>query len=239
MSGERFVGDFLMKGLCLVLFAVLSLTGCAELYKAAYPYEYQKQQEQIAVDKSKAEKAKCEQQYSQSDAFAPIRPMIPYRAEEATFAQLANNSKATKKEKPAIEALDALSQKCFQGYMIYFKEFNSGWRVNLAEAYQQNQRVLLLRLWEGGLTYGQYAEQRLKLKQVRDQILEEELQKRRQGMADDLLMLQALGAFNSPKVAAPAVQPQRPFNAPGTVVNPIQTNCSSMGGTVNCQTFSQ
>lgn len=227
-----------MKKLLIVPLAILSLTSCAELYKAAYPYEYQKEQEQLALDKANSEKAKCEQQYAQSDEFASIRAMIPYKAEAATFAQLANSAKPNKKEKPALEALDALSQRCFQNYMVYFKEFNSGWRVNLAEAYQQNQRVLLLRLWEGGLTYGQYAEQRLKLKQVRDQILEEELQKRRQGMADDLLMLQALGAFNSQKVTAPAVRPQRPFNAPGTSVNPIQTNCTNVGGSVNCQTYS-
>lgn len=228
-----------MKKLLIVPLAILSLTGCAELYKAAYPYEYQKQQEQIAVDKAKAERAKCEQQYADSDEFVLIRPMIPYKAEDATFAQLSNKSKPNKKEKAALEAFDALTQKCFLGYMVYFKEFNSGWRVSLAEAYQQNQRVLLLRLWEGELTYGQYAEQRIKLKQAKDQIQEEELQRRRKDMADDLLMLQALGAVNAPRAAAPVVQPQRPFNAPGTAVNPIQTNCSSMGGTVNCQTFSQ
>lgn len=229
-----------MKKLIFLLF-LSGLAGCAELYKAAYPYDYQKQQEQKALDAANFEKLKCEQRYAQDQAFDPIRQLMPYKPDEATFAQLSNSSKPTKKEKIAIEALDEMSQSCFKNYMTYYKEFNANWRSSLAEAYQQNQRELLLRLWEGKLTYGQYGEQRIKLLQLRNKIQDEEFQKHRQGMADDLLMMQAMGVFSAPKAVpstAPVQQPQRPFNAPGTAVNPIQTNCNSMGATVNCQTYS-
>ena len=222
----------------ICLFLSLSLTGCAELYKAAYPHEYQKQQEMLALDQAKAGERECERLYAEADEFSAIRPMISYKPEDASFAQLSNSSKPTKKEKTQLEAFDAMSQRCFSAYMTFFKEFNPKWRINLAEAYQQNQRGLLLQLWSGKLTYGQYGEKRIKLQQLRNQIVEEEQQKRRAGMANDLLMMQAMGAFSAPSAATPVVSPQRPFNTPGTPINPIQTKCTGVGGSVNCQTYS-
>lgn len=221
------------KFVCLML--AVATTGCINSYR------YQEEQEQKALDQANLEKLKCMQHYEEGLEFALIRPMIPYNPENATFAQLSSKAKPTKAEKVAIEGLDSFSQQCYKTYMFYYKAYNpSKWRYSLAEAYQQNQRELLLRLYDGQLSYGEYATQRIKLLQKRNEIEEEESRKRRQGMINDLLMLQAVGAFSAPVPVAPApVAPAaRPFNAPGTVVNPIQTNCSSMGGSVNCQTFS-
>lgn len=221
-----------MKLLLLVFMGVL-LNGCMT------PYQIQEQQEEKARAQAAEEQLKCEQNYATSLELAPIREMIPYKPEDATFTQLSNGKKPNKKEKVSLESLDAFSQQCFKTYMFFYKQYAAVWAVNLAEAYQQNQRELLVQLWDGRLTYGQFGEKRIKLQQIRNQILEEERQKRRSGMINDLMMMQALGAFNVPKPVVPAIQPQRPFNAPGTSVNPIQTNCTNVGGSVNCQTFSQ
>lgn len=230
-----------MKRIQLISFVILFLTGCADFYKTVNPVGYQLEQEEKALEQAKVEKLRCQNQYEETLEFSLIRPLMPYKPDDATFAQLSNKSKPSKAEKIAIEAFDDFSQRCFKTVMFYYKAYNPAkWRISLAEAYQQNERDLLLQLFDSKISYGEYNGLRIKLLQKKNEIEEEESRKRRQGMVNDLLMLQALGVMNSPKAApvAPAVQPQRPFNAPGTVVNPIQTNCTNVGGSVNCQTYS-
>ncbi len=226
------------------------------------------------VDKSGSDpvltaiKEKCSSDYQNTLALDPIRSMIPEFAQDATLSQRANSKKPNPVEKGALEVLDQIQTACRKSLMDYYAKNGAPPDLRLAMSKNMgDQRDLLMDLWSGKLTYGQYAVKRIaatqqyqesyaKIMNVERQrtdarsdaqakisIAEQEARARAdsaQQAADaqsSIAASQRMMLINQQQKQV-VVQPVTPVNPTGTPSNPVRTDCSKLGDTVNCRTYS-
>lgn len=227
--------------------------------------------DQSTGDSEQMRKAResCDQEYRNNLALDPIRQYVPQFAEDATLSQRANAKRPTGIEKGALEVLDQVQTECRTKILNLYAIDNAPPSVvNTVRANMNSQRDLLMVLWSGKLTYGQYAIRRIALTgeyqsamskilnverdradarsdaQARISVAEQEAKARAdaaQQAADaqsSMAATQRMMLINQQQPKTVVVQPIQPVNPAGTPSNPIQTNCSKMGNSVNCSTYS-
>lgn len=229
------------------------------------------------VDKSGSDpaltaiKEKCASDFQNNLALDPIRQYIPEFVEDTTLSQRASTKKPTSVEKGSIEILDQVQTSCRKNLREYYSKNGAPPDVLSAMSKNMNlQRDLLMELWAGRLTYGQYAIKRIAVvEQYRNQytsimnterdradalavsqaklsIAEQEAQVRAgaaQQAADaqsSMAATQRMMLINQQQQAQQQrIQPStQAVNPAGTASNPVQTNCTKMGDSVNCRTYS-
>lgn len=227
------------------------------------------------VDKSGSDpaltaiKEKCTSDYQNTLALDPIRPMVPEFAQEASLSQRANSKKPNTVEKGALEVLDQVKITCRKALIDYYSKNGAPPDyIRLMSKSMAEQTELLIDLWAGRLTYGQYANKRIALtekykdleagvlnvergkadarqeSQARISIAEQEARARSsaaQQAADaqsSMAATQRMMLQNQQQPKTVVVQPMQPVNPAGAPSNPVQTNCTRMGDSVNCRTYS-
>lgn len=250
-----------MKKTVLVLAVISSLSGCGVMQH--YQQQQAQQQQQAKMDQYKAEldalAASCKSQFATDPRLDPLRGHINFGSDEDSLEQLASTKKPTAKEKSAILVWDEIGSNCNNERAKLLAKYNApaGFIQNI-RSFGDAQKQLRASLWAGKISYGQYlktAKQNYLNLDKENQALESSLQQQ----ARQAQMQQAqINAVNAQAAAAvmsaqaqqqsanaqtmmmfnQAQQQRKQFNAPGSVTNPVQTNCTRMGSSVNCQTYS-
>lgn len=203
----------------------------------------------------------CMNQLATDSRLDPLRSHLQLGSSKApSLAQLSSSKRATGKEKPAILILDEITSDCFaQQQQIYIDNGAPTLYVENSRILEDKQRQLKADLWAGKITYGEYLkagqknkmESDLQLKSNHDAHYQKEAQMQMQQAQTRALQEQAdaqnrqaavqtMMMFNQAQQSQQQqIKQLRPLNAPGTISNPIQTDCKrDLGGGVNCQTYS-
>lgn len=214
------------------------------------------------VDKSGADpalaaiKEKCNSDYQNTLAIDPIRPYVPMFAQEATLSQRASTKRPTAAEKGSLEVWDQVATECRSAFINYYaKNGAPPDYVRLMTKGAAEQRSLLMELWAGKITYGQFALRRIAVaekykdqeaavlnaersradlradSQARISIAEQEAQARAnaaQQAADaqsSMAATQRMMLQNQQQPKTVVVQPVQPVNPAGSPSNPVRTDC--------------
>lgn len=223
------------------------------------------------VDKSGSDpalaaiKEKCAAEYQNTLALDPIRQYVPLFISDATLSQRGSTKKPTAIEKGSLEVLDQVQADCRKSYIEYYAKNGAPPDVlALMKRNSSDQRALLMELWSGRLTYGQYNQKRSALAdgfdssqakilnverdradarsdvQTQLSIAEQEARVRAntaQQAADAQSSMAATQRMILQNQQNQANKP-KPLNAPGSLGNPIRTDCKQGMSGVECQTYS-
>lgn len=218
---------------CTVLFS-----GCAQ-YQAQQRAEAQRQEMEAA---SRSLAAACAAAYN-DPAMTILHPKIPFSASDATLAQLGDVSKASAKEKAAIEEFDRLVQPCTTQGQAFFRRFDYPGMGAAYQRFTQEDRSLRASLWAGSITFGEFNTRRGTLvSQFEAARAAAAVEASRaatiaaqQERANSLQTLQVIQQMqqNQQLQQANQIQSQQLYQ----MRTPTQTNCYRYGNQVNCTSY--
>jgi len=178
--------------------------------------------------------AKCMDAVATNPKYAPLEKKLALgKVSSQTLEMRANNSVASDSDKPLISSWASDRQQCFSAVDPVIQKSMHPKVYALILQTRANAKTLTSRLYEGKITYGQYAEGR-QLNEDADQqarleiagkAVDEQSANERQVL---LMQLQALQNKPTPTPAPmPYMIPTRPT---------VTTNCTTIAGQVNCTT---
>lgn len=251
-----------VKKTVIALSVVLGLSGCG-LMQQYQLHQMQEQQDQKMAQfdaESKLDDQTCKNQLMTNPSLDPLRAHVSFSIDDATVEQLASTKKPTAKEKTAILLWDQIASGCFDARIKLLEKYgaNAAYAQNL-RTLKSSQTQLKASLWAGKISYGQYlktSQENIAGYRKENIAIESNLQQQARQAQMQQAQINAVNAQAAAAVMSAQAQQQsanaqtmmmfnqaqqqqrQKFNAPGSPTNPVQTNCTSMGGTVNCQTYS-
>jgi uncharacterized protein YceK len=251
-----------VKKSVIALSVVLGLSGCGVMQQ----YQQQKQtQAQLDLNargdsEMKEVTERCVSIYRTDSRLDPLRSHVPLGSKDIPVDMLASTKKPTSKEKQAILAWDEIVTNCGNDRIAILKKYNTDQQVIAnTESYYDQQKSLKVQLWSGKLTYGQYlnaVKENQRLTKANQNVINEKIQQRQQQAQIQQAQINAMNAQASAAVMSAQAQQlsvnaqtmmmfnqaqqqqRKQFNAAGSTANPVQTNCTRMGESVNCRTYS-
>jgi hypothetical protein len=179
----------------------------------------------------------CIREAISADKFRPLESKMVLTSGKQPFEILAINTKPTPTEKPLISAWAQIREDCFNQDESERRKLPAPGQAAV-EKLHRDVLSAAAELYNGTLTYGQFAKARTELGSQFDATwaaLREQSQRDRQAMqAQDQQRRQAAAAYllNRP-------QPQ-PYQVPTYQIpapqQPAQTNCTTYGNQTNCTT---
>lgn len=251
-----------MKKPVLVLVVISFLTGCGVMQQYQQQKQLQAQQDLNARGESEMKEVteRCNSIYRTDTRLDPLRPHVPLGSKDMPVDMLASTKKPTSNEKKAILTWDEIVTECGNDRVAILKKYNANSEVVAnTEAYYDQQKSLKAKLWSGKITYGQYlnaVKENQRLTKANQSVINEKIQQRQQQAQMQQAQINSVNAQAAAAVMSAQAQQQsanaqtmmmfnqaqqqqrKQFNAPGTATNPVQTNCTKMGNSVNCQTYS-
>ncbi len=204
----------------------------------------------------------CTEQLATDPRLDPIRANLALgTGRQPSIVQLSSMKKASGKEKNAILAWDEIISDCFaKQQQIYASNNAPTMYIENSRALEAKQKQLRADLWAGKISYGDYLkaaqknklESRSELTSRQDERSQRDAQLRNQQIQTQAMQDQAaaqnrqaaaqtmmmINQANQQQVQQQQINQPRPLNAPGTLSNPIRTDCKRGMGGVECQTYS-
>lgn len=187
---------------------------------------------------------KCYNRLTDSAELKPIADKVGLSGvRDQSFAMLANEALASEEEKKIIMRWGAMRDACQKGTKLYFTFWPNNPLVPIDQGINDAGNQLILGLYRGALTYGQFAKLRADLfnqyQDTRRKVIAEMQAKdaeaneraRRASLEAARLMLEQQRVINEtykpPVLTAPLIVPQTQTNCITTKIgNTLQTNCN-------------
>lgn len=246
----------------VALSAVFGLSGCGLVQQYQSNKQNQEIQNHISQFQSEdsARKELCKSRIDNDARLDPLRSHINLSSEsDSSIQQLASTKKPTANEKKAILAWDEVETECVNAREALIAKYSPPPEyVQVYRSYVTTQKQNRANLWGGKFTYGEYIKASQDAKSQHDKSTAAVRAARTNQRMQAEMQQAQINAVNAQAAAAvisaqaqqqsanaqtmmmfnQAQQQRQQFNAPGTVTNPVQTNCNRIGNSVNCQTYS-